>query len=120
MVENIIEDQIIANTFIAEDPIKPRTIKIIIFILNIMLYFVINGLFFSEEVISELYNVNENEENFFSFLPRSIGRLIYTTFVSIIIGIITDFFFINEKKIKTIFKRHKDNADFIKKKYERI
>ena len=71
MVENLKEDQIIANTFIAEDPIKPRTIKIIVFILNVILYFVVNGLFFSEEVISELYNVNEDEENFFSFLPSS-------------------------------------------------
>ena len=97
MVENLKEDQIIANTFIAEDPIKPRTIKIIVFILNVILYFVVNGLFFSEEVISELYNVNEDEENFFSFLPRSVERLIYTTLVSIIIGMITDFFFIDEK-----------------------
>ena len=115
MVENLIEDQIIANTFIHEDPIKPRTIKIIIFILNVMLYFVVNGLFFSEEVISELYNVNEEEENFFSFLPRSINRLIYTTLVSIIIGIITDFFFVDEKKLKGIFKRDKDNISTLKK-----
>ena len=28
MVENLKEDQIIPNTFIAEDPIKPRAIKI--------------------------------------------------------------------------------------------
>ena len=115
MVENLKEDQIIANTFIAEDPIKPRTIKIIVFILNVILYFVVNGLFFSEEVISELYNVNEDEENFFSFLPRSVERLIYTTLVSIIIGMITDFFFIDEKKLKGIFRREKDNIKILKK-----
>ena len=80
-----------------------------------MLYFVVNGLFFSEEVISELYNVNEEEENFFSFLPRSINRLIYTTLVSIVIGIITNFFFIDEKKIKGIFRRDKDNLNELKK-----
>ena len=113
-IENLKEDQIIANTFIAEDPLKPRTIKIILFILNIILYFVINGLFFSEEVISELYNVDEDKENFFSFMPRSIERLIYTTLVGIIIGIITDFFFVDEKKIKGIFRRDKDNKKAIK------
>ena len=113
-IENLKEDQIIANTFIAEDPLKPRTIKIILFILNIILYFVINGLFFSEEVISELYNVDEDKENFFSFMPRSIERLIYTTLVGIIIGIITDFFFVYEKKIKGIFRRDKDNKKAIK------
>jgi hypothetical protein len=120
MVENLKEDQIIANTFIAEDPIKPRTIKIIVFILNVMLYFVINGLFFGEEVISELYNVDEDKENFFSFFPRSITRLLYTTLVSIIIGIITDFFFIDEKKIKGIFRREKDNITILKKNMEEL
>ena len=93
MRENLLEDQIIASTFIVEDPIKPRSIKIILFGLNIILYFVVNGLFFSEEVISELYNVNEDEENFFSYFPRSIERLIYTTIVSIVVAMIADFFF---------------------------
>ena len=114
MVENLQEDQMIANTFIAEDPIKPRVIKVMLLILNVILYFVVNGLFFSEEVISELYNVNEEEEHFFSFFPRSITRLIYATIVSIIISIITDFFFIDEKKIKGIFRREVDNVDILK------
>ena len=115
MRENLKEDQIIANTFIAEDPIKPRSIKVILFILNVMLYFVINGLFFSEEVISELYYIDKEKENFFSFLPRSIERLVYATLVSIVIGIITDFFFIEEKKIKGIFRREKENINSLKK-----
>ena len=113
--ENLIEDQIIANTFIAEDPIKPRSIKVMLLILNFILYFVVNGLFFSEEVISELYNVNEDEEHFFSFFTRSIERIIYCTIVSIIVGIIADFFFIDEKKIKGIFKREKDNEIILKR-----
>ena len=115
MQENLIEDQIIANTFIADDPLKPRTIKIILLILNIMLYFVINGLFFSEEVISELYNVDEEEENFFSFFERSIERIIYSLIVGIVIGFITSFFFIDEKKIKGIFRRDRDNINELKK-----
>lgn len=58
--------------------------------------------------------MNEEEENFFSFFPRSIERLIYTTLVSIIIGIIADFFFLDEKKIKGIFRREKDNIIILK------
>ena len=107
--ENLKEKQIIANTFIAEDPIKSRGIKIILFTLNLILYFVINGLFISEDYISELYYIDEEDENFFSFFPRSIERLIYTTIVSIIIGYITSFFFLEETKIKGIFKRDVDN-----------
>jgi len=36
MRENLIEDQLITAAFIAEDPIKPRTIKIIVFILHLI------------------------------------------------------------------------------------
>ena len=115
MRENLLEDQIIASTFIVEDPIKPRSIKIILFGLNVILYFVVNGLFFSEEVISKLYNVNEDEENFFSYFPRSIERLIYTTIVSIVVAMIADFFFISESKIKGIFRRDKDDIKNLKK-----
>ena len=107
--ENLKEKQIIANTFIAEDPIKPRGIKLILFTLNLILYFVINGLFISEDYISELYYLDEENENFFSFFPRSIEILIYTTIVSIIIGYITSFFFLEEAKIKGIFKRDVEN-----------
>ena len=116
MKENLIEDQIITSTFIAEDPMKPRTIKIMVFVLDVILYFVVNGLFFSEAVISELYNLNEEEENFFSYLPRSINRLIYTTLVSVVVSIITDFFFVEEKKLKGIFRREKNNSKILKEK----
>ena len=112
--ENLKEKQIIANTFIAIDPIKSRAIKIILFNLNLILYFVINGLFISEDYISELYYINEEDENFFSFLPRSVERLIYTTLVSIIIGYITSFFFLEENKIKGIFKRDMENRMILK------
>ena len=47
----------IANTFIADDPIKNRLMKLILFNLNLVLYIVINGLFFSEVYISQLYNI---------------------------------------------------------------
>ena len=118
--DNLKEKQIIANTFIAEDPIKSRSIKIILFSLNLVLYFVINGLFISEDYISELYNINEDEENFFSFLPRSITRLIYTTIVSLIIGYITGFFFLEEKKVVGIFKRDKDNRVILKESIDNL
>ena len=114
-IENLKEDQIIANTFIAEDPLKPRTIKIILFILNIILYFVINGLFFSEEYIIELYHL-ETEDKFFSFLPRSISRFFYTTMVSVIVHIIIDCIFIEENKIKRILLREKE--DILQLRYE--
>ena len=111
--ETLKEKQIIANTFFASDMLKTRTLKIIIFILNIILYLVVNGLFFSENYVSEVYNL-EGEEGFFDFFPRSIDRFFYTTVVSIIVGFIVDFFFVEEKKIKGIFIREKDSTINIK------
>ena len=107
--DNFKEKQIIANTFIADDPIKSRAIKLILFTLNTALYFVINGLFITEDYISELYNLDEKNETFFSFLPRSIERLVYATLVSLIIGYITGFFFLEEKKLQGIFRRDMEN-----------
>ena len=105
-IECLKERQMIAFTFIATDPIKIRIIKIMLFIL--ILYFVVIGLFYSEEYISQLYNLDK-KDNFFSYIPRSIDKFIYTTMVSVVIGYIIDCFFIDEKKIKGIFKREKDN-----------
>ena len=114
--DNLKEKQIIANTFIASDPIKKRAIKFILFTFNLILYIVINGLFFNEVYISKLYKIKEEDENFFSFLPRSIDRLIYATLVSIIVGYFIDCFFIEEKKVIGIFKREKGDKDMIKQR----
>ena len=79
------------------------------------LYFVINGLFFSEDYLSELFNSTE-EETFFSYIHRSIDRFFKMTIVGFIIGVIIDCTFIEEKKVKKIFIREKD--DPIQLKYE--
>ena len=115
-LECLKEKQIIAHTFIADDIMKPRTMKIIVLILNFILYFVVNGLFFSESVISELYEIDESEEHFFSYFERSIERIIYCTLVSIVISIITDFFFVQEIKMKGIFIREKEEPIILKQK----
>jgi hypothetical protein len=116
LLENLKEKQMIAFTFFSDDPIKIRIMRIMLFTLNINLYFAITGLFFSEEYITELYKINEEDENFFSYIPRYIDKLIYITLVNIIIGYIIDLFFVEEKKIKGIFRREKDNTTFLKQK----
>ena len=113
-LDSLEEKQSIAYTFFSTDPINTRMIKLILFVLNLDLYFVVCGLFFSESFISELYNASE-DENFFSFVPRTIDIIIYTSLVTIVIEYLTDFFFIEEKKVKGIFKRDKDNYGNLKR-----
>ena len=109
------ENQIILNTFFYKENIKPKSIKILLLLLNIDLYFVVNGFFFSEEYISQLYHSTE-EENFFTFVPRSFSRFFYTTMVGVVVGVIIDCMFVEEKKIKKTFLREKDDA--MQLKYE--
>ena len=104
------EQQIIMDTFFNKESLKPMTIKVIILFLNIVLYFVINGLFFSESYVSELFKKDKSEEKFFSFFPRSLSRFLYTTIVGVIIGIIVDFVAFDEKKVKRLFRREKKNT----------
>ena len=117
LYDKLKSSQIILNTFYHHEPLRPKPIKILLFILDIDLYFLVNGLFFNEEYISEVYHLEE-EETFFSFIPRAWNRFLYTTLVGVVVNYVIDCFFIEEKKIKGIFKREKDNSLFLK--YETI
>ena len=49
------------DTFFNGESLKPMTIKITTSLLNIILYFVINGLFYSEDYANDLFNSDEEE-----------------------------------------------------------
>ena len=109
------ENQIIMNIFCNHEELKPKTIKIIIEFLNVILCFIINGLFYTEKYISDLFNSNDSE-SFFSFFPRSISRIIDTTIVVLIIDIIVDCLSVDEKIVKRLFLREKKST--LKIEYE--
>ena len=111
--DSLKEKQIFVNTFCNYDPFRPISIKIILLILNLVMYMVVNGLFYGEEVISQIYHI-EGEESFFGYFPRSIIRFLYSTIVGVVIGYIIDCFFIDEKKMKKIFIREKENITNLK------
>jgi hypothetical protein len=115
--ERLKDKQMIINTFCSDEFLKPITMRLLLLILCFDLYFAVNGLFYTEEYISELF-YSTKEEKFFSFFERSFERFIYTTFVGVILEYIIGFFFIKERKIKKLFLREKDN--FIKIRYEII
>ena len=115
LCQRLYENQIILNTFCFKENLRPMSIKIILQLLTIDLYFVINGLFFNEEYLSELFN-STDKETFFSYIHRSIDRFFKMTIVGLIIDVIIDFIFIEEKKVKKVFIREKD--DPIQLKYE--
>ena len=111
--ELILDKVMTINIFCQSESLKPLFLKIIIYLLYINLYFIINGFFFSEEYISQVYHL-KTEEKFFSFVPRSINRFIYTFFAGAIIQFLINCFFLQEKRIKRIFIRNKENINELK------
>ena len=89
------------------EPLKPRVIKLTLYIINIDLYFIINALFINEEFISDVFSSEKND--IIEIIKRSLDRVFYTTLVKVILNYIIDCFFIEEKKIKVILKSKKMN-----------
>ena len=108
-IERIKTRHILINIFFNSDHIKPKSIKILLFLTQIDLYLLINAMLFNEEYISEIYH-NENNFDFISYINSSINRYIYTTSAGTIINYLIKCFFIREKKFKRILIRAEDNT----------
>ena len=106
-------NQMILNTFFIKDPLRPRPLKIILFLLDIDLYLFINGLFFNEDYISQMLHVS-SDEGIIPFIERFLDRFFYITLVGVIVSYIIECFFVDEKKIKGIFRREKENIIILK------
>ena len=105
--ENIKTDLLILNIFCNYEQLIPWPIKFLLFILNVDLYFFVNGLFFSEDYLDEmLYDKNVN---LFDFISRFIDRIYYITLIGIIISYVSNCFFFEERIVKKLFKREKNN-----------
>ena len=108
-------NQIFINSFFKYEPFRPKSLKILVLIMTIELYFVINAIYYDEEYLTDLYYSKE-EDKFYYFIPRRINAFIYTSAVSGIISYFVGYFFVEENKIKKIFRRNKEGD--IKMKYE--
>ena len=100
-------NQIFINTLFIKEPLHPRSLKCLVLIMTIELYFVINALFYNEDYLTNLFYSTE-EEKFYSFIVRRINHFIYTSTVSGIISYFVGYVFIEEEKIKKIFRRNKE------------
>ena len=105
----------IIDLFYNKNWIIPKTIKVIFFIVMIDLYMIVNALFYNEEYIRDLYYLDK-EETLFSFVPRSLNRIIYTTIASSVLDFIISLLFPTENKIKKIIKRKRNNINEMRNK----
>ena len=116
--EKLLENQSIINTFCYDEPFKPRSIKIILFVLQIDLYLLINCLFYDENYVSEIFHLDK--DTFYDKAGRFFGNLVYAALVGIIISYIIEWLFIDESRLKKIFKKKKDNIPILKKEVNQI
>ena len=70
-LEKLKTNLIIINTFSTKEPLRPMTIKILLFILDIDLYLFVNALFINEDFEIEIFH-SIKDENIFSFLTHLI------------------------------------------------
>ena len=115
-IQTIKEKHLIVNTFFIVDNIKPKTIKLISFLLKFDFYLLFNGMIYSESFLIELYNNDDN--SFFNFVYRNFEHLFYIFIITKIGDEFLECFFIKEKKVKGILIRGKNkmkkiNEDFI-------
>ena len=115
LLDKLVSNQKFFDLFYNNNWIIPRPIRIIFLIVMIDLYFLVNALFYNEEYITNLYYSDE-EETFFSFVPRSLNRIIYTSLASSVLDFIISLLFPSENKIKKILIRKKKDIKEMKHK----
>jgi len=103
----------IINCFCLNEIIRPLPIKIALLVLTIELYFLINGLFYSDSYISEVFN-STKKENLFSFVPRSYNRFLYSTMVGNFIEYIIKVLLVDEAKLKKLFIKNRKDKLFLR------
>ena len=111
-IDKVISRILILNIIFNYEPLNPRPIKIILLVLNFELYFFINGLFFNEDYLKEL--LYDKDSTFWDFIQRFAKRISYIAIIGIITGYVIDFFFFEERTIKRIYKREKDDIKTMK------
>ena len=119
LVEKIFQNQIFIKTFLINHIYKPLSLKIMLLILFIELYFVITALFYTETYLSERF-YSDKKETFLSFIPNRLDKIIFTAIICGIIQYFCSYFFDIDDHLRRILKNTKKNqvdlalAQFVK------
>jgi len=101
--ERIFKNQIFIKTFYIKHIFMPLSIKIMILILFIELYFDLSALFYSQNYLSERF-FSDEKEGFLTFISKRIGYIILTFVICGIIQCLVSYFFEMDDHLKEIFK----------------
>ena len=103
----LLERQLIANTFCVKNNLKPLSIKSIVLIFNIACYFVINGFLFNEEYVMKI--LRRKTKGFYYFIVDSTTRIVYSSIIGAVVNLIVGLLFRADKQIRKVQSKYQDN-----------
>ena len=99
--EKCYKNQIFINTFLIKHILKPLSLKIMLLVLIIELYFCLTALFYTEVYLSELF-FSDEKDGFLSFITRRIYEIVFTVIICGIIGYLCSYFLDNDDHFKVL------------------
>ena len=105
--KQLLERQLIANTFCVKDNLKPFSIKVIVLLFTISCYLVINGFLFNEEYVMKI--LRRKSKGFYYFLVDSTTRIVYSSIIGGVINIIVGLLFRADKQLRKVQSKYEDN-----------
>ena len=105
--KQLLNRQLIANTFCVIERLKPFSIKLIVLIFNIACYLVVNGFLFNEDYVMKI--LRRTSKGFYYFLVDSTTRIVYSSIIGGIINIIVGLLFRADKALRKVQAKYKDN-----------
>ena len=116
--EQLKEKQDIIRTFFNKNPYELFPIKIMIFIFGIGMFFIFNGLFYSESYISERYWTKK--EDFMFILKNQITKCFYSSICVVILNSLVEFLANSKNEIESLINKKKNKKKFQEKILKRL
>jgi hypothetical protein len=107
------EQQEIFDSFFKYEPFEPFIIKRMTFFFSISLYFTLNALFYSEDIISKKYN-KKGKVNLIEFIKMEINIIVYSSVVGMVFLYGIKCIFSSRRRLDSLIKREKDPEIFRK------
>lgn len=112
----IIKKNIMVQTFYSVEETKPIILKIILFILQIQLFFLVNVCLFSNNDITSL----NQENNFIFYVKLSVTKAITSITIGKLLRFYTGIFLVDKYTIKELIKLEKDDISKLKEETKKL
>ena len=114
------EKQIIINTFCADTPFRPFSIKLLALLFDFSCYFVINGFLYNEEYVGKLFKKEVSKDISIDLVSDTIERIVYATLLGGLISKIVGVVFNTKNEIDKVIKKKDNNVIILRGEITKI